>query len=192
MVSEDVTIEPIGGASAMISSVEFRCMFVLKNLSPKALTVQVGFPLDRESHGPPKAPSNDADEVLSYHFIARDANNTYHVRYEASDPQGKYAHTHCVLSVAYSPDGKALASGSQGETIKLWDVATGKNIATLGNQISWVDSLAFTPDGKVLVSSGNLRNLNNNTIMLWDVKGRRTGSGVFVCPGIRPGGSPAR
>ena len=76
----------------MEHSVKFRCTFVLKNRSAKSVKIQVGFPLDRESHGPPRSPSNDADEVLSYHFIARDANNTYHVRYVASDPQGKYAH----------------------------------------------------------------------------------------------------
>jgi WD40 repeat protein len=35
-------------------------------------------------------------------------------------------HRYGVPSVAYSPDGKTLASGSWDETIKLWDVATGK------------------------------------------------------------------
>ena len=35
-------------------------------------------------------------------------------------------HTSLVLSVAYSPDGKTLASGGGDQTIKLWDVATGK------------------------------------------------------------------
>ena len=35
-------------------------------------------------------------------------------------------HTESVVSVAYSPDGKTLASGSEDKTIKLWDVATGK------------------------------------------------------------------
>jgi len=92
MVSEDVTITPVGGASAEEHSAEFRCKFVLKNLSAKSLRIQAGFPLDGESNGPPQPPSDGTDEVLSYHFIARDANNTYHVRYAAADPQGKFAH----------------------------------------------------------------------------------------------------
>jgi len=92
MVSEDVTIRPICGSSMMEHSVEFRCTFVLKNRSSKPLKIQVGFPLDRKYYGPPRKPSDDASEVLSYHFIARDAANTYHVRYEAADAQGRYAH----------------------------------------------------------------------------------------------------
>ena len=92
MVSEDVLITPVCGASATTHSAEFRCTFVLKNLSRKALRIQVGFPLDRESHGPPPAPSADTDKVLSYHFIARDTSNTYHVRYAASDSKEKFAH----------------------------------------------------------------------------------------------------
>ena len=91
MVSEDITITPVCGASAMMHSVDFHCTFVLKNLSTRPLKIQVGFPLDRESNGPPRPPSDDTNEVLSYHFIARDANNTYHVRYAGGDPQGKYA-----------------------------------------------------------------------------------------------------
>ena len=56
------------------------------------MTIQAGFPLDRPSSGPPQAPSDGTDKVLSYHFIARDAKNTYHVRYVAADAHGKYEH----------------------------------------------------------------------------------------------------
>jgi hypothetical protein len=89
MVSEDVTITPICGLSAMAHSVEFRCAFVLKNLSAKPVKIQAGFPLDRQTDGPPPPPSDDTDQVLSYHFIARDADNTYHVRHVA-DKRNKY------------------------------------------------------------------------------------------------------
>ena len=89
MVSEDVTITPVCGLSATAHSVEFRCVFVLKNLSAKPVKIQAGFPLDRQTDGPRRPPSDDTDEVLSYHFIARDANNTYHVRYLA-DIRNKY------------------------------------------------------------------------------------------------------
>jgi len=41
-------------------------------------------------------------------------------------PRNRMTHDGWVLSVAYSPDGKTLASGSADKTIKLWDVATGK------------------------------------------------------------------
>ena len=85
MVSEDVLITPRCGATATMGSAEYRCEFVLKNLSSKAVRIQVGFPLNRETHGPPRATSDETDEVFSFHFIARDANNTYHVRYVGRD-----------------------------------------------------------------------------------------------------------
>ena len=69
-----------------------------------------------------------------------------------------------VLSVAFSPDGKILASGSGDNTVKLWDVATSTNIATLEGHTDEVYSVAFSPDGKMLASASRDR-----TVKLWDV-----------------------
>ena len=80
----------------------------------------------------------------------------------AGHPQG--THGRC-MSVAFSPDGKTLASGSVDRTIKLWDVATGKELATLTRStLPRVYSVAFSPDGKTLASGSW-----DNTIKLWDV-----------------------
>jgi WD40 repeat protein len=71
-----------------------------------------------------------------------------------------------IYSVAFSPDGKRLAYGS-GVTIRLWDVETGKQSATLKHS-SWILSVAFSPDGKLL-ASGTER-LRDGTVRLWDVQ----------------------
>jgi WD40 repeat protein len=73
-------------------------------------------------------------------------------------------HTDLVRSVAYSPDGMTLASGSQDKTIKLWDVKAGKQQATLKGHTDWVYSVAYSPDGKTLASGSW-----DKTIKLWDV-----------------------
>ena len=59
-------------------------------------------------------------------------------------------HTHDVSSVAYSPDGKTLASGSGDDTIRLWDVGTGEEKRTLTGHTHDVSSVAYSPDGKTL------------------------------------------
>jgi WD40 repeat protein len=74
-------------------------------------------------------------------------------------------HTDFVCSVAFSPDGKILASGSRDKTIKLWDVATGRELRTLAGHTSDVLSVAFSPDGKLLASGSW-----DKTIKLWDVE----------------------
>ena len=77
-------------------------------------------------------------------------------------------HIKGVRSVAFSPDGKTLASGSYDNTIKLWDVGTGKEKSTLRGHTKIVTSVAFSPDGKTL-ASGSL----DGTIKLWDVSTER-------------------
>src|SRR5437868_4835428 len=70
-------------------------------------------------------------------------------------------------SVAFSPDGKTLASGSGGPgwgAIKLWDLATSKERATLQGYKERVFSVAFSPDGKTLASGSY-----DETINLWDL-----------------------
>jgi WD40 repeat protein len=72
-------------------------------------------------------------------------------------------HSESVNSVAFSPDGRLLASGSSDWTIKLWDVATGREVRTLTGHTSSVASVAFSPDGRLLASG------SYKEIKLWDV-----------------------
>lgn len=67
-----------------------------------------------------------------------------------------------VRSVAFSPDGKILASSVKHGTVKLWDTETGANITTLENAGGPV---VFSPDGKLLASCGNVQE-----IKLWDLE----------------------
>ncbi len=91
LVSEDVTIRPNCGWEPSMDSVDYRCKFVLKNLTAKPLKIQVGFPLDYQIlQAAPQAP-NPTDLVLNYGFIAREDANTYHVRYVPNDSEEKFS-----------------------------------------------------------------------------------------------------
>ena len=69
-----------------------------------------------------------------------------------------------VRSVAISPDGQTLVSGSTDETIKLWDLASGQLSHTLKGHQAGVLSLAISADGQTLASSSRDR-----TLKLWDL-----------------------
>ncbi|MBI3248818.1 MAG: WD40 repeat domain-containing protein [Deltaproteobacteria bacterium] len=73
-------------------------------------------------------------------------------------------HTNTVTSVAFSPDGTTLASGSDDHSIRLWDVARGQPRAVLQGHIGRVMSVAFSPDGTTLASGSD-----DHSIRLWDV-----------------------
>lgn len=69
-----------------------------------------------------------------------------------------------ILCLAFSADGKVLASGEVDKKIRLWDVAAGKQRAVLEGHTRQVAALAFSPDGATLLSAGYDR-----TVRLWDV-----------------------
>ncbi|MEH1886546.1 serine/threonine-protein kinase [Nostoc sp.] len=77
-------------------------------------------------------------------------------------------HENSVLSVAISPDGKTIASSGGDGTIKLWNLATGKEISSLNAYSQQVNAVAISPDGKTLVSGSD-----DSTIKIWNLRTRK-------------------
>uniref|UniRef100_A0A8C5N1R5 Notchless protein homolog 1 n=1 Tax=Leptobrachium leishanense TaxID=445787 RepID=A0A8C5N1R5_9ANUR len=72
-------------------------------------------------------------------------------------------HTEAVISVAFSPTGKYLASGSGDTTVRFWDLCTETPHFTAKGHTHWVLSIAWSPDGKKLASG-----CKNSQIFIWD------------------------
>ena len=71
-------------------------------------------------------------------------------------------------TLAFSPDGKLLACGSNDSTVKMWNSNTGELISTFTGHLSSVSSLTFSPDGNTLASGGA-----DGTVRFWDIKKRK-------------------
>ncbi len=90
--------------------------------------------------------------------------NRYVTRY-LSEMKG---HADTVKSLAVSADGKRVVSGSDDMTVRVWDLATGKQLHCFEGHTSSVRSVAFSPDGK-LVASGS----DDRTARVWDLEAGR-------------------
>jgi WD40 repeat protein/serine/threonine protein kinase/class 3 adenylate cyclase len=69
-----------------------------------------------------------------------------------------------LMSLAFSPDGRTVATASKDTTLKLWDANTGKEIRTFAGHAKEVSSVAFTPDGRHVISGSW-----DGTVKMWDV-----------------------
>ena len=69
-----------------------------------------------------------------------------------------------IFAIAFSPDGKRLATGDTDHKIRLWDVTTAEQLATWQGHQDWIRSVAFSADGRLLASASE-----DHTVRLWEV-----------------------
>jgi len=72
-----------------------------------------------------------------------------------------------IMDVAFSPDGKMIATGSYDHTVRLWQATDGKLLKTLRGHGDSITDLTFSPSGELLASGSN-----DGTVIIWGVPGK--------------------
>jgi len=84
-------------------------------------------------------------------------------------------HTAAVQCLAFRPDGKRLVSGGEDSTVRIWDMASGRELHCLRKHTAGITSVAYSPDGKRIASASN-----DTRVCVWDAE---TGQERFVLDG---------
>jgi len=84
-----------------------------------------------------------------------------------------HGHTWWVWSVAFSPDGRQILTGSDDGTAKIWDAQTGQEIGTISGHTASVNSVLFSTDGRTLLTASD-----DGTVRLWDISDITEPSGL--------------
>ena len=84
-----------------------------------------------------------------------------------------------VTAVVFSPNGKLLASADDNGMVRIWQIATGRDIANFSGDGSSLTTVAFSPDGKILASGDD-----GGDIELWNLASRRRVGNIIQAPGL--------
>jgi WD40 repeat protein len=96
-------------------------------------------------------------------------------RVEISEFACLAGHTAAVVGIAVSPDGRQILSGGSDTTVRLWDVASGKEVRRFEGPTASVESVAFAPDGRLAVGAGRKASKEGKpekgdySVWLWEV-----------------------
>ncbi|HJT55144.1 MAG TPA: protein kinase [Ktedonobacteraceae bacterium] len=80
-----------------------------------------------------------------------------------------HGHADRLMGLAWSPDGKYIASASADKTVQVWEASSGKTVITYAEHTEWVKAVVWSPDGMHIASAGA-----DMTVHLWDVMTGRT------------------
>ena len=134
---------------------------------------QIGVPLTADSRRISSVAFSPDGKILATSSYAGTV-RLWNVNAALNDPVGTLAVGYTPVadevppvidSVAFSPDGKIVATGGWDDTARLWDLATQEQIgAPLAGDTNWVSSVAFSPDGKIVATGSD-----DGTARLWNV-----------------------
>jgi WD40 repeat protein len=152
---------PDGRTLAALQPVAGKPLGVLHRIDVDSGQIQAAFAGENVSNGAQFrfSPAGEALVITAFDSNARRWNLPARLR----------GHNQEVWGLAFAPGGRTLASASDDHTIKLWDVATGRERKPLKGHGSLVTAVVYSPDGKLIASAGY-----DQTVRLWEAASGRS------------------